>query len=79
MMAGISMITAPYPDPALLRLLECWLPLAQELNALLGWGADAATLESLIVCAAPALKLALTVDSARAILMVYHASMGTST
>jgi hypothetical protein len=57
------------------RLLECWLPLAQELNTTLGWGADAAALESLIARAAPALHMATTADHARAFLMLYHASM----
>jgi hypothetical protein len=59
-----------------LRLLECWLPLAQELNTTLGWGADAAALESLIERAAPALRMATTTEEARAFLMLFHASMG---
>jgi len=62
-----------------LRLLECWLPLAQELNETLGWDAGAAALESLIEHAAPALRAATTAEGARAILVLYHASMGTRT
>jgi hypothetical protein len=58
-----------------LRLLECWLPLAQELNATLGWGDAAAALESLIARAAPALRMATTTEGARALLMLYHANM----
>lgn len=58
---------------AILRLLECWLPLAQELNQAEHWDADGRTLESLILAAAPALIHAEHIDAARAILMVYHA------
>lgn len=58
--------------PALLRLLECWLPLAQELNAAQGWGDDARALEALIHAAAPALGAAESSACARAILLVYH-------
>lgn len=56
----------------LLRLLECWLPLAQELNEAQGWGDDAQTLEALIRAATPALAGVPSLAAARAILMVYH-------
>jgi hypothetical protein len=56
----------------LLRLLECWLPLAQELNEAQGWGDDAQALEALIRAATPALAGAPSPAAARAILAVYH-------
>jgi hypothetical protein len=34
---------------AALRLLKCWLPLAQELNETQGWGHNAPALQRLIV------------------------------
>ncbi|HWQ11797.1 MAG TPA: hypothetical protein VNL77_03305 [Roseiflexaceae bacterium] len=69
-----AFVTADPPDhPARLRLLECWLPLAQELNESQVWGDDATALEALIVAAAPALVAAVDTASARAILMLYHA------
>jgi hypothetical protein len=57
---------------ASLRLLECWLPLVQELNMLQEWGDQAAALEALIQAAAPALQHSSSVGSARAILILYH-------
>ena len=60
-------------DAAMLRLLECWMPLAQELNQTEKWGDDSAALERLIRLAAPVLAAVDHVQSARAILMVYHA------
>jgi hypothetical protein len=60
-------------DAAMLRLLECWMPLAQELNQTEKWGDDSAALERLIRLAAPVLTAVDHVQSARAILMVYHA------
>jgi len=60
-------------DAAMLRLLECWMPLAQELNQTEKWGDDSAALERLIRLAAPVLTVVDHVQSARAILMVYHA------
>jgi hypothetical protein len=50
------------------RLLECWLPLAQEANRLYGWGYDAAALERLIIRAASQLNQAHTPLEARGIL-----------
>jgi hypothetical protein len=61
------------PDAATrLRVLECWLPLAQALNAAGGWGATAPALEALILAAAPALAQARTDLAARAILWHYY-------
>jgi hypothetical protein len=57
------------------RLLECWLPLAQELNEALGWQHDARTLERLVLVAAPLLHDAPSAAAARAILVVYHATL----
>jgi hypothetical protein len=62
-------------DSATLQLLECWLPLAQELNETLGWGADASALEELIQSAAPLLASAASEDTARVILVVYHSTL----
>lgn len=56
-----------------IRLVECWLPLAQEVNEALGWGDDAPALDLLIHTAAPALAGASSPQVARAILAVYHA------
>jgi hypothetical protein len=56
-----------------LRLIECWLPLAQEANILYGWGYDAASLERLITSAADALERATNSVEARGILWYYHA------
>ena len=60
-----------------LRLLECWLPLAQELNEAQGWGDDTAALETLVLAATPALAAALDTTAARVILMLYHAVLRT--
>lgn len=57
---------------ARLRLLETWLPLVQHENGIHGWGYDAATLEALILVAAPALRQATTPLAARAVLWYYH-------
>lgn len=62
----------------ILRLLECWLPLAQELNESQGWGDDARSLELLILAARPALRCVSRLDAARAVLMVYHACRPTA-
>jgi hypothetical protein len=51
-----------------LRLLEGWLPLAQEANEQHGWGLDAPALEALILVAASALDHARTALAARATL-----------
>lgn len=50
------------------RLLEGWLPLAQEANQRYGWELDAPALERLIISAAPALGLARSSFEAYAIL-----------
>lgn len=56
-------------DPGLRqRILEGWLPLAQEASASYGWDLEAAALEALILSAAPALRQARTVFEARAML-----------
>jgi hypothetical protein len=51
-----------------LRLLECWLPLAQQLNQDLGWGCDARGIERLIVAAAAELAQTDSATTARAVL-----------
>jgi hypothetical protein len=55
-----------------LRLLECWLPLAQESNLLYGWDYNAAALEALILRAAPDLGETRTLLEARVILWHHH-------
>lgn len=50
------------------RLLEGWLPLAQEANLRYGWGLDAAGLEALILGAAPPLQHVRSTFEAYAIL-----------
>ncbi len=56
-----------------LRLLECWLPLAQEVNDAEGWKCDGPSLEAIILVALPALRQACSTAEARAILRrVYH-------
>ena len=60
-------------DPAIrLRLIEGWLPLASAENAAQGWGYDGPELERLILHAAPALRQALTLLAARAVLWQAH-------
>ncbi|NJN65533.1 MAG: hypothetical protein HC884_01885 [Chloroflexaceae bacterium] len=54
-----------------LRVLECWLPLAQEMNRTCGWGYEAATLEALVLAALPDLRRTRTIFTARAVLW-YH-------
>ena len=54
------------------RLLEGWLPLAQEANLRYGWGLEAAALETLILSAAPALGSARSALEACAILWANH-------
>jgi GAF domain-containing protein len=61
----------PAPGSAeALRLLECWLPLAQRLNQRYGWNDDAQALERLIVLAAPALALCADADEAHLVLFI---------
>jgi hypothetical protein len=50
------------------RLLEGWLPLAQDANDQYGWALDGPGLEILILRAAPALQAARTALEARAML-----------
>jgi hypothetical protein len=66
----------PADDSAALRLLECWLPLAQALREEEGWRDGAAALEALILRAAPLLQGAPSLAAARAILLVYHTQQG---
>lgn len=55
------------------RLLEGWLPLAQDVNAQYGWSLDGPELEALILRAAPALQHAHSTLEARAMLWsTYH-------
>ena len=61
--------TQPHPS---LRLLECWLPLAQEINERHGWRYDAGSLETLVLEAAPALAHAASASEAHGILWCYH-------
>lgn len=62
-----------HPDPAAqLRLLECWLPLAQQINERYGWSHDARALEALILAAVPALAQAQNTVEAHAILWYQH-------
>jgi hypothetical protein len=51
-----------------LRLLECWLPPAQQLNQDLGWGYDARGIEALILAAADDLAQTDSATTARAVL-----------
>lgn len=61
------------PDTATrLRLLECWLPLAQQLNQDLGWGHDPPKLEALILAAAGDLAQTDSATTARAVLWRQH-------
>jgi hypothetical protein len=55
-----------------LRLLECWLPLAQQLNQDLHWGRSPAKLEALILAAAPDLAQTDSATTARAVLWRQH-------
>lgn len=63
--------TNPHSIP--IRLVERWLPLAQELREDQGWSDDTAALVALIMRAALLLKGASSPPAARAILMAYHA------
>lgn len=56
----------------LLRLLECWLPLAQEANQVCGWGYDAASLEALVLSAVPSLHQSHNRVTALAVLWYHH-------
>ncbi len=67
------MTEVPLDDPTRLRMLECWLPLAQDTNQEQGWDCDGPTLETIVLVALPALAHACSAVEARAILRrVYH-------
>ena len=55
-----------------LRLLECWLPFAQQINQDLGWGYNAPDLEALILAAASDLAQTNSATTARAVLWRQH-------
>lgn len=55
-----------------LRMLEHWLPLAQQENRSQQWGCDAAGLEALILAAMPALQQVEHVLAARYVLWQTH-------
>lgn len=50
------------------RLIEGWLPLAQDANQQYGWQLDGPTLEALIIAAAPSLADTQSALAARAVL-----------
>ena len=54
------------------RLLECWLPLAQQISEDLGWGYTAVELEALILAAATDLVQTDSATTARAVLWRQH-------
>ncbi|NJK81574.1 MAG: hypothetical protein HC893_16285 [Chloroflexaceae bacterium] len=64
-----------YDSITRLRLLETWLPLAQEENRACQWGYSAALLEGLILAAAPTLRHAQSTLEARATLWYYQRQM----
>ncbi len=60
-------------DPTLrLRLIECWMPLAQQFNYDLAWSYAPHDLETLIIDAAPDLAHTDSAVTARAILWRQH-------
>jgi hypothetical protein len=66
------MASEPLDTAARLRLLECWLPLAQQLNQDLGWQRTSAELEALILAAAADLARTDSATTARAVLWRQH-------
>jgi hypothetical protein len=55
------------------RLVEGWLPLAQDMNQQYGWQLDGSALEALIITAMPALADAHSALAARAVFwQLYH-------
>lgn len=66
-------------DPlARIRILECWLPLAQEINNTEGWDCYPPTLEVLILVALPSLRDARSAAESGAVLRhVYRLYLGT--
>ncbi len=59
-------------DRSRIRELECWLPLAQEVNLEQDWQCSGMELQGLIVRALPALDQACSAPEARAILQRVH-------
>ncbi len=55
-----------------LRFLESWLPLVQAESERNGWGYDSATLERLVLLAAPGLRAVSTLLAARALFWYYQ-------
>ena len=66
------MSTEPPALPDQLRLLECWLPLAQQLNQDLGWQRSPTDLEALILAAAVNLTQTNSATTARTVLWHQH-------
>lgn len=64
-------IELPVPHDRL-RLLECWLPLAQQLNQDLGWERNPTDLEALILATAAELAQTDSATTARAVLWRQH-------
>jgi hypothetical protein len=58
------------------RLLECWLPLAQAVCQDEAWDDDSEALGVLVLEAAPILRHASSVHTARVILVWYHTMVG---
>ena len=70
---GVVMTENVLDDRTRLRMLECWLPLAQDTKQEQGWDCDSSTLEAIVLIALPALAQACNTVEARAILRrVYH-------
>lgn len=62
----------PYYTGDDLRLIECWLPLAQQANIVYKWGYDTRQLEKLIQQASSDLGKVYTTLEAQAILWHYY-------
>ena len=66
-------MSEPFSDtPARQRLLECWLPLAQQVMQDIGWNAAPAELEALILAAASDLAQVDSASTARAVLWRHY-------
>jgi primosomal replication protein N len=59
-------------SPSQVRLLECWLPFAQNLNEYYAWGYQSCELERLILASKKRLVIAQSVRVARDILVQQH-------
>lgn len=66
------MMKATGYTPAVLRQVECWLPLAQDVARTYEWNDDPAALETLVVAALPALSQASTELEARMVLWLWR-------